>query len=132
MERDDIYEYSLDTHHSEEEGKKVRKKIYQVLGIMSAVTIFEVGMGMKFSEDPSWAVYLKYIFIFLTLVKAGYIVMVFMHLGDEKKNFRWIVLAPYIVLVGYLIFIVLTESVYSGTIRLFDPLIHTLTGGGAH
>ena len=29
MLRDDIIEYSLDTHHSEEQGKVIRKKIYK-------------------------------------------------------------------------------------------------------
>ena len=126
MERDDIYEYSLDTHHDEAEGKKVRKKIYQVLGLLSLVTIVEVGLGMKFSRVESWQEILKYTFIILTLVKAGYIVMVFMHLGDERKNLRWTVLGPYIILIGYLIFISLNEAVYASTIRptlemIFSP-----------
>jgi hypothetical protein len=30
MERDDVIEYSLEAHHSEEHGKKIRKKIYFV------------------------------------------------------------------------------------------------------
>jgi hypothetical protein len=30
MERDDIIEYSLDAHHSEEAGKAIRKKILNV------------------------------------------------------------------------------------------------------
>ncbi|MCG3165462.1 MAG: hypothetical protein POELPBGB_01225 [Bacteroidia bacterium] len=134
MERDDIYEYSLDTHHNEEEGKKVRKKIYQVLGILSAVTIFEVGMGMQFSRVESMQEILKYSFIFLTLVKAGYIVMVFMHLGDERKNLRWVILAPYLVLIGYLIFICLTEAVYAGENRAWDAVVEAfkaVTGSGA-
>lgn len=133
MERDDIYEYSLDTHHGEEEGKKVRKKIYQVLGILSLVTIVEVGLGMKYSRVESMQEFLKYTFIILTLVKAGYIVMIFMHLGDERKNLKWTILAPYIVLIGYLIFISLTEATYSATIRPWDPIVEAfkaLTGGG--
>ena len=136
MERDDIYEYSLDTHHGEEEGKKVRKKIYQVLGILSAITIFEVGMGMKFSRVVSMQETLKYLFIALTLVKAAYIVLVFMHLGDERKNLRWIVLATYLVLIGYLLFICLTEAVYAGEHRAWDPVVEAFKsivgGGGAH
>lgn len=134
MERDDIYEYSLDTHHNEEEGKKVRKKIYQVLGILSAITIFEVGMGMKFSRVASMQETLKYLFILLTLVKAAYIVLVFMHLGDERKNLRWIVLGAYLVLIGYLIFICLTEAVYSGATRTWDPVVEafkSIVGGGS-
>lgn len=115
--RDDIYEYSLDLHHGEEEGKKIRKKFMMVLGILSAVTIIEVGMGMIWSRDESMAAILKYTFIILTLVKAGYITMIFMHLGDEKKSFQWTVLAPYFVLIGYLIFICLFEAVHAGELR---------------
>jgi hypothetical protein len=33
-----------------------------------------------------------------------------MHLGDERKNLRWVVLAPYMLFIAYLIFIALTEG----------------------
>ena len=115
--RDDIYEYSLDLHHGEEEGKKIRKKFMLVLFILSAVTSVEVGMGMLWSRDESMAAILKCTFIILTLVKAGYITMIFMHLGDEKKSFQATVLIPYFVLIGYLIFICLVEAVYNGGYR---------------
>ena len=115
--RDDIYEYSLDTHHSEEAGQKMRKKFYFVLALLSVVTIIEVAMGMMWSRDESMATILKYSFIILTLVKAGYITMIFMHLGDERKGFQSVVLIPYFVLIGYLIFICLVEAVYDGNFR---------------
>lgn len=115
--RDDIYEYSLDLHHGEEEGKKIRKKFMMVLAILSVVTIVEVGMGMKWSRDESMATILKYTFIILTLVKAGYITMIFMHLGDERRNFQAVVLLPFFILIGYLVAICLNEAVYNGTIR---------------
>ena len=115
--RDDIYEYSLDLHHGEEEGKKIRKKFMMVLGILSAVTIVEVAMGMIWSRDESMADILKYTFIVLTLVKAGYITMIFMHLGDEKKSFQMTILFPYFILIGYLIAICLNEALYAGGIR---------------
>jgi len=115
--RDDIYEYSLDTHHSEEEGKKMRKKFMMVLALLSAVTIVEVAMGMVWSRDESMAMFLKVTFIGLTLFKAGYIVWIFMHLGDEQKSFQWTVLAPYFILIGYLIFIALSEALYAGEVR---------------
>jgi uncharacterized integral membrane protein len=35
-----------------------------------------------------------------------------MHLGDERKSFKWVILAPYILFILYLIFICLTESSY--------------------
>lgn len=110
MERDDIYEYSLDTHHSEEQGKKIRRKIWLVTAILTAITAFEVAVGASIHQDsPSWHI-VKWIFIGLTLLKAGYIVMVFMHLGDERKALKWVILAPYALFIIYLIFIAITEA----------------------
>jgi cytochrome c oxidase subunit IV len=123
--RDDIYEYSLDTHHSEEEGKKMRKKFYFVLALLSVITIIEVAMGMMWSRDESMASILKYTFIFLTLVKAGYITMIFMHLGDEKKSFQAVVLLPYFILIGCLIVLSLNEALYDG---MFRPAIENYFG----
>ena len=46
-----------------------------------------IGSTIKQSSDYWQAV--KWLFIGLTLLKAGYIVLVFMHLGDEKKSFNY-------------------------------------------
>ncbi|GAB4381351.1 MAG: hypothetical protein Kow0075_13050 [Salibacteraceae bacterium] len=124
MERDDIIEYSLHAHHSEEEGRKIRKKIYKVTALLSIVTIIEVAIGIvwgKASLDVNgWAwTSIKLIFIFLTLLKAGYIVSVFMHLGDERKSLRYTILIPYIIFIVYLLFVILTESIYAHQIRTY-------------
>ena len=112
MERDDIIEYSLDAHHSDDAGKKIRKKIYFVTILLTAVTTFEVTLG-AFSE--SWGVpweLVKWLFIVLTLIKAGYIVMTFMHLGDERRSLRGMILIPYAIFILYLVYIGLWESTY--------------------
>lgn len=110
MERDDIIEYSLDTHHSEEEGKQIRKKIWVVTAILTLVTAIEVAIGaMVHQDNPNWWI-VKLLFIGLTLFKAGYIVLTFMHLGDEKKVLKYVILVPYFIFIIYLIFIALTES----------------------
>lgn len=62
----------------------------------------------------SGTLWLKTLFIGLTIVKAGFIVMAFMHLGHEAKFFKYTVLAPYVVFMFYLIFISLNEGTYSG------------------
>ena len=120
MERDDLIHdnlYSLSANHDEEHGKAIRKKIWQVTIILTAITIVEVCTGAfikQFYEGVAneyWWI-IKWSFIILTLVKAGYIVLVFMHLGDERKSFKWVILAPYILFILYLIFICLTESTY--------------------
>lgn len=113
--RDDIVEYSLDAHHSEEQGKVVRRKIWKVTIILSIITIIEVLVGAMFPKreqtDLVWSL-IKYGYIILTVIKAGYIVLVFMHLGDERKNLRYMILVPYIMFILYLIFILVIEALY--------------------
>ena len=112
MKRDDIIEYSLDAHHSEEEGVKMRKKIWFVTALLTVITIVEVALGSLIKQSsPSWPI-IKVLFIILTLIKAAYIVLSFMHLGHEKKSLKYIVLVPYILFILYLLILLLTESVY--------------------
>lgn len=114
MERDDIIEYSLDGHHSEEQGALIRKKIWKVTAILTAITIVEVILGSMIKQHSTiWPV-VKWSFIVMTLVKAAYIVLVFMHLGDERKSLKYVILAPYLIFICYLIFIMLTEGTAVG------------------
>ena len=110
MERDDLIEYSLHNHHDEAQGKSIRKKILQVTVLLTIITTVEVFLGalIKQSSD-AWA-FVKWSFIIMTLVKAAYIVMVFMHLGDEKKALRNVILIPYAMFILYLIFILIWEG----------------------
>lgn len=120
MERDDIIEYAFDTHHTAEEGKKIRKKIFMVTALLSIITIIEVALGVLVTNRTgiTWEM-VKWSFIGMTLLKAAYIVLVFMHLGDEKKSLKYLILVPYAIFIGYLIFIGLTESSYIFDIRQF-------------
>lgn len=111
MERDDIIEYSLDAHHSDEHGKKVRATIWKVTAILTAITILEVALGIYIKQGTSLWPVVKWSFIALTLVKAAYIVLVFMHLGDERKSLKYVILVPYILFIIYLIFISLKEGI---------------------
>lgn len=114
MERDDLIvndSYALNSHHSEEDGAKIRKNIWKVTGILTVLTTVEVLMGIYFkrSETFTWTM-IKWSFIVLTLVKAAYIVLVFMHLGDERSNLKKVILAPYMLFIGYLLFIAISEG----------------------
>ena len=114
MERDDIIEYSLDAHHSEEEGRKIRRKIWMVTLLLAVVTTVEVTLGAYWKEWFDHSVWdtIKWIYVVLTLVKATYIVMTFMHLGDERRNIRAIILLPYALFILYLLWIGIWESQY--------------------
>ena len=114
MERDDLIEYSLDAHHSDDEGKLIRKKSWKVTILLTAITILEVALGAYIKQSSGAWPFVKWSFVALTLLKAGYIVMVFMHLGDEKKWLRNVVLIPYALFIMYLIFIALWEALAVG------------------
>ncbi|HNF70973.1 MAG TPA: cytochrome C oxidase subunit IV family protein [Chitinophagaceae bacterium] len=76
------------------ESKSKVKNIIKVTGILTVVTIVEVGLGLYGHSVgmPKWLI--NTFFILLTLFKAGYIVKVFMHLGDELKNMILTILIP--------------------------------------
>jgi cytochrome c oxidase subunit IV len=114
MLRDDVIEYSLDGHHSEEAGKKIRTKIWKVTALLTAITLVEVLLGVYIKQGSGLWPFVKWTFIALTLLKAAYIVLIFMHLGDEKKSLKYIVLVPYFLFMLYLIFIALMEALAVG------------------
>lgn len=120
---DNYPQYELTAHHSEEAGKIARKKLWKVFWIMLAITIVELIIGsyaanLGFLESNGKAkISLKIIFIGLTIVKAAYIVLSFMHLGQERKWLRYTILVPYIFFIIYLLWLVLIEGVYSAEYR---------------
>ena len=116
MERDDLIQdnnYSISANHDEAHGVVIRKKIWKVTGILTLITVIEVLIGAfikqydSAGEDNFLWPYVKIGLLVLTIVKAAYIVLIFMHLGDERKSFKWVILAPYILFIAYLIFICL-------------------------
>ena len=113
MERDDVIEYSLDSHHSEEEGVQKRKTIWKVTAILTLITVVEVAVGVLWGRgtvsDGAW-LGIKVGYIILTLVKAAYIVLSFMHLGEERKSLRYAVLAPYVFFIIYMVLLIFNEG----------------------
>lgn len=93
------------------------KRIWTVFGILSLITIVEVGFGIVkpdslFRNDFLGMSLLNWLFIILTIVKAYYITWAFMHMEGEKKSLQWSVVAPFVFLVLYLCFILLVEGNY--------------------
>ncbi len=116
---DNYPRYEFMAHHSEEAGKVKRRKLWNVFWIMLGITIFELLIGSYASQlgllndDRTSSTILKIIFIGLTLCKAGYIVLSFMHLGDEKKALKHSILLPYTLFIVYLIYIIIGEVTYA-------------------
>lgn len=107
-------EYEKMDIHGEEEGKKARRVLWNVFGLMLTVTILELIVGF-IAPKKKWTgtIGLKLFFITLTLVKAGCIVLYFMHLKHERTFFKYTSLMPYSVLILYALFIFITEGNYS-------------------
>ena len=92
--------------------------IWKVFWILLFITAFEVALGII---KPSFLVdtiflgtkLLNHVFIILTIIKAAYIILQFMHLGHEAVSLKWTILLPAIILVPYLLFIVLSEGAYA-------------------
>ena len=92
--------------------------IWKVFWILLFITAFEVALGII---KPSFLVdtvflgtkLLNHVFIILTVIKAAYIILQFMHLGHEEVTLKWTILLPAIKLIPYLLFIVLSEAAYT-------------------
>ncbi|MEJ6736601.1 MAG: cytochrome C oxidase subunit IV family protein [Flavobacteriales bacterium] len=108
---DQPYKYAQ--HHSEEEGKKTRRMIWNMFWVLLAITSIEVGLGLVWKQ---WGInfhYVKMTFLVMTIAKAYFIVAYYMHLKHEKSFLKNSIIAPYILLALYLIYMVITEGNYS-------------------
>ncbi|MEW4923573.1 cytochrome C oxidase subunit IV family protein [Algibacter sp. 2305UL17-15] len=96
--------------------KSNTQKIWGVLVFLTIVTVIEVALGILKPEALMGSFLgmklLNWIFIILTVVKAYYITWDFMHMRDETKALRRMVVWTAIFLIIYLIFILLQEGGY--------------------
>ncbi len=111
--------------------KSNTQKIWGVLAFLTVITAIEVGLGIYKAQLPDFfssafmgMKVLNWVFIILTLVKAYYITWDFMHMRDETKFLRRMVVWTSIFLICYLIFILLKEGDYVYSVYFTeDPLI---------
>ncbi|WP_298341585.1 cytochrome C oxidase subunit IV family protein [uncultured Algibacter sp.] len=110
------HEHKLEIFQGLLKFKSNTQKIWGVLIFLTIVTIIEVALGI-FKPESLMAKFLgmkilNWIFIILTIVKAYYITWDFMHMRDETKGLRRMVVWTAIFLILYLIFILLQEGGY--------------------
>ena len=130
------HEHKLEIFRGRWKFKSNTQKIWGVLALLTVVTAVEVVLGIYKPEalmtplmGPmeggffatlvniilSPIIYMKplnLIFIVLTIVKAYYITWDFMHMRDETKALRRMVVWTGVFLICYLIFILLQEGGY--------------------
>ena len=104
------HEHKLEIFRGLIKFKSNTQKIWGVLVFLTIVTCVEVVFGIYKPESLMVKFLgmkiLNWIFIILTLVKAYYITWDFMHMRDEVKALRRMVVWTAIFLILYLIFIV--------------------------
>ena len=109
-------EHNLELFRGLIKFKYITQKIWGVLVLLSIVTAVEVALGI--SKPKILLTYflnmkiLNWIFISLTIVKAYYITWDFMHMRDETKTLRRVVVWTFVFLVLYLVFILVQEAGY--------------------
>jgi cytochrome c oxidase subunit IV len=74
-------------------------RIWKIFWVLSALTIIELALGYTlYAKHGIWGhgivLTTKTVIGILTLAKAYYIVSVFMHLGDEIRNFIMTIIVP--------------------------------------
>lgn len=126
---DSFPNYEILAQHDEATGAVLRKKLLNVFWLLLIITIIEVLIGAfwpnirdSFNISKTWLIV---VFIAFTLLKAGYIVFTFMHLGDENRALRWTVLAPVSFFIVYLVYLTtISEGTYLQKQRdLIDPAL---------
>ena len=98
-------EVTFHPEHSDGTGK-----IWKVFWLLSVITIIELVLGFGLAKqwygDPETAhtmiLFVKGVICILSLAKAFYIVGVFMHLGDEIKNFIMTIVVPLLLFLWFI------------------------------
>jgi len=96
------------SHHKGESvesagSKKQVSKLIKVTIILTIITAVEVLLGLTghAAGIPHWLDVT--LFLIMTVLKAAYIVKVFMHLGDEVKNMVLTVLIPLVLFIWFIL-----------------------------
>lgn len=75
--------------------------------ILLFITVIEVLIPVLIS-NPRWLV--VGMLLTFTIIKAAYIVMIFMHMAEEKRDLIITILCPFLLFISYFIFIMLNEG----------------------
>ena len=86
------------------------KRIWKTFWVLTVVTLIELACGYWIytihesgNIQGTLILFLKGVISILTLAKAYYIVAVFMHLGDEIRNFIMTIVVPLLLFVWFIL-----------------------------
>ena len=98
-------------------NKEKIKKLWTVAGILGIVTAME--FAVAFGVPHEYQTLRVWIFIGMTIIKAGYIVGEFMHLKYEAKVLIWSILVPMVFVIWMLVAFVYEGMAISDIRALF-------------
>lgn len=100
------------------------KRIWRTFWILLIITIIELGLGLSiyaFSMGDFMVMLLKGIIVILTLAKAFYIIAVFMHLGDEIRNFIMTIAMPALLFIWFIAAFLWDGNSFKNLRNTYDP-----------
>lgn len=82
-------------------------RIWKTFWVLSLLTVIELGLGyLLYAKHGIWGygpvISTKLVIAVLTLLKAYYIVSIFMHLGDEIRNMILTIIVPLLLFVWFI------------------------------
>ena len=109
---------SHEVHHEEGDHQTMTKRrIWKIALYLSIITAIEFTIALAIiPSHPNLLQYANPVYIFLTLVKAFYIVAFFMHLKFEKVGLALSIIVPILFIIG-LILVLTNESHHWITLR---------------
>ncbi len=88
------------------------KQIVKVAIILGIITAFEFAIAFTLGAGLVKTT----IFVLMTLIKAGYIIWEFMHLGHEVKGLKWTIIAPTLFVIWLLVALLMEGSAINNTL----------------
>lgn len=84
------------------------KRFMKVTWVLSIITLIELALGFGiakhwYGDSSGLILFVKGVICILSLAKAYYIVSVFMHLGDEIRNFIMTIVVPLCLFIWFIL-----------------------------
>ncbi|MDF2384161.1 cytochrome C oxidase subunit IV family protein [Nostoc ellipsosporum NOK] len=127
------------TFHHHTDDATFKKKVRKTTILLSVITIIELLIGLVIynihkGENPSEFLVLAFkgMVCILTIAKAYYIVAVFMHLGDEIRNFIMTIVVPLSLFIWFIAAFLIDGNSYKNLRNNYDKHFKESTSPKPH
>jgi cytochrome c oxidase subunit IV len=112
--------------HQGHEAPSNSKAIWRTLGILTAITLVELAVGMLWAPgaikaNHSMKIWFNIFYLIMTLAKAYFIVSEFMHLGHEVKNLIMTIIFPLTLFIWFIIAFLWEGGSYKSLRDTYNP-----------